>query len=654
MTKLRFTIGPVQDFVRQSRRTRDLWASSFLLSYLSGVALHGAVRGDQKRIVLPRVEKDDLFGFIAGHRREPPTVGSLPNRFEIETDDPEADASAAGAALERAWTKIHQAVWNEYVAKIAGHGQETKSIFERQVEHFWEIQWVAGEDDAALKGMLEARKAWRSRLPTLEPGDKCLVMPQFQELSGWERAQERTKQDHFWEQLKSKNALRDFELRENERLCALALVKRLYPKMKTLFPEGFEGIKNWRSTVYVGAIPWINEVLEKKPDETLAYVQALTAKAPHITHEKPHEKTRPAQFAFLDANYFHVDAVKNPKATFTDERSAVDSKERAEFQKQLKGLYGQQEKDPIGPPASFYALLLMDGDRVGNLLAERGGTYVSESLARFTDQVQGIVDKHWGSTVYAGGDDVLAMVPVPNVLECAWELRAAYQGAFAGNPNATTSAGIVLAHIRRPLLEVLDEAHRLLDDVAKDKNGRDSLAISLLRSGDRALEWTSTWDEEKGQSRLIEITALEEMWRGKAKRKQDDDTALISGEMSTGLVYRLRETMGLLCGFPRWEPGICRTSAAIDAEAFFAADIRRMLRAAGLETENEQANQEEAKKMAARLLRLVHPIHRKEEIGKPPEIVRETSRMGLDGLLLALFLATDGQERDHGVMEDWT
>lgn len=337
-----------------------------------------------------------------------------------------------------------------------------------------------------------------------------------------------------------------------------------------------------------------------------------------------------------------MDALKNPEATFTDVRLAVDSKERDEFQKKLKGLYGQNEKDAIGPPASFYALLLMDGDRVGNLLAERGGTYVSESLAKFTDRVQGIVEEHWGSTVYAGGDDVLAMIPVPNVLECAWELREAYQTAFAGNPYATTSAGIVLAHIRRPLLEVLDEAHRLLDDVAKDKNGRDSLAISLLRSGDRALEWTSTWDDETKQSRLGEIDALTKMWREKKKRKQDgEDTGLIAGEMSTGLVYRLRETMGLLCGFPRWEPGICKTSATIDAETFFAADIRRMLRAAGLESEDEKSNQDEAKKMAAQLLRLVHPIHRKEEIGKPPEIVRDTSRMGLDGLLLALLLATE-------------
>ncbi|MDQ3773077.1 MAG: hypothetical protein M3461_01130 [Pseudomonadota bacterium] len=31
---LHFTLGPVQGFVAQARRTRDLWGGSFLLSWL--------------------------------------------------------------------------------------------------------------------------------------------------------------------------------------------------------------------------------------------------------------------------------------------------------------------------------------------------------------------------------------------------------------------------------------------------------------------------------------------------------------------------------------------------------------------------------------------------------------------------------------------
>ncbi|MCX7597872.1 MAG: hypothetical protein N2512_03250, partial [Armatimonadetes bacterium] len=32
--------GPVQEFVSEARRTRDLWVGSWLLSYLAGQAMH--------------------------------------------------------------------------------------------------------------------------------------------------------------------------------------------------------------------------------------------------------------------------------------------------------------------------------------------------------------------------------------------------------------------------------------------------------------------------------------------------------------------------------------------------------------------------------------------------------------------------------------
>jgi len=38
-----FTIGPVQSFVAQARRTRDFWAGSFVLSWLTGVAMNATI-----------------------------------------------------------------------------------------------------------------------------------------------------------------------------------------------------------------------------------------------------------------------------------------------------------------------------------------------------------------------------------------------------------------------------------------------------------------------------------------------------------------------------------------------------------------------------------------------------------------------------------
>ncbi|NMB85726.1 MAG: hypothetical protein GYA29_05710, partial [Methanothrix sp.] len=55
---IHFTIGPVQGFLAQARRTRDLWSGSFLLSYLSGCAMAEIINPDRKwdgKIIIPDV-----------------------------------------------------------------------------------------------------------------------------------------------------------------------------------------------------------------------------------------------------------------------------------------------------------------------------------------------------------------------------------------------------------------------------------------------------------------------------------------------------------------------------------------------------------------------------------------------------------------------
>ena len=64
-------------------------------------------------------------------------------------------------------------------------------------------------------------------------------------------------------------------------------------------------------------------------------------------------------------------------------------------------------------PSPFYGLLLMDGDKMGALLSDNSeyAADISAALSSFCRRVPGIIDKHNGACVYAGGDDVLAMLP---------------------------------------------------------------------------------------------------------------------------------------------------------------------------------------------------------------------------------------------------
>ena len=99
-------IGPVQGFISAARKTRDLWAGSFLLSYLAA-AMHAEIdklSGRGLRTVFPNVPKE---GSIYDFFRENVTLSaknlipSLPNKLLIYLDE-NTDVSSVAKSLESA------------------------------------------------------------------------------------------------------------------------------------------------------------------------------------------------------------------------------------------------------------------------------------------------------------------------------------------------------------------------------------------------------------------------------------------------------------------------------------------------------------------------------------------------------------------------
>jgi len=132
--RLQFSVGPVQGFVAQSRRTRDLWASSFLLSHLAATAIK-AVKAAGGKLVLPH---EDALSEQDQH-----DFGTIPNRFVLDFVDVSTakNAAEAGAkAVDDCWKQVADAVRKQFVANVADtDGNDTQKIWDRQVESFWEI-----------------------------------------------------------------------------------------------------------------------------------------------------------------------------------------------------------------------------------------------------------------------------------------------------------------------------------------------------------------------------------------------------------------------------------------------------------------------------------------------------------------------------------
>jgi CRISPR-associated protein Cmr2 len=664
---LDLSIGPVQGFVAQSRRTRDLWGSSYLLSFLSAHAMRG-ISAAGGRLVRPSVSDNPLYGWVCASESgssgpgEAPRIGSVPNHFVAELADgadPAAVAQAAVAALEAAWQRVHQAVWQRFVEAPSSRGLGTAEIWARQTTSFWEVLWVAG-DSAATGGLLARRKHWRSqRLPD-EPGDKCTLMPDFQELSGLVRGQSRAareQQDAFWDCLR--RDVGPLDLRPDERLCAIALVKRLFPKMAR-DAIGWElDVTRWPSTAQLAATPWLRRVSLAAPPEAAAFAAALrSAVPPEALKLSPRALPALADLRGpllgLDANYLQTTFLADERLT---PFAKADAGQRRQPERQadnraqeliqlLKKLQDARDDQGVrlGSAPVFYALLLADGDRLGQLVGSLGGETVGRALAAFTAAVPAIIQIHDGVTVYAGGDDVLAMLPVPSALACAAALSEAYAASFQkfkAEARATLSAAIVFAHVRLPLSAVLDRAHHLLDHVAKDQNGRDSLAVAVLKRGGLNSLWTSTWRRPAPRSQAMSAstaapsTAATDLLADLAAVLQQ---RLSQPGVSSSLLYRLRDTLSLLCNWPQWGPGVWGAlPTALDLRAFVRAELISSLEDQGVK---------EADTLSEDLIERLLPLLQPARAGGGAPSTAATLEVGVDALLLARFLAAPAQEED--------
>lgn len=628
---LHVSIGPVQSFVSQSRRTRDLWSSSYLLSFLAAHAISGA-RQAGGTIVRPCVDGDPVLEWVEGRRTgTPPSLGSLPNQFTVELPDgesPERVAAAAEKSFDAAWEKVCRAVQDRFVAHALPVGNGTEVIWERQIHGLWELIWVAGAPDD--HGLLARRKRWRTHWLPEEPGDKCSLMPEFQELSGYVRATDRGKQDGFWNAIRVR--LRVLDLEDNERLSAVALVKRLYPRVAAAaLGWQLDGVAPWPSTVDIAAVPWCRRVLAVAPQMGYDFARAvsavhedvLTGGVSSLVGEVPPEAT---DFVRLNADWFYRPFVSSPRLAPLSDESA-----RPRLIQQLEALATVEDAaGPLGAPPVYFALLLADGDRLGRMVASLGSDSVSGALAEFTRAVPDIVRAHRGVTVYAGGDDVLALLPIDGALQCARDLERRYREAFvaaasAGNsPAATLSAAVVFAHTHAPLTLVLTEAHRLLDTVAKDENGRASLAAGVFRSKGPGVQWVTTWErvsKDGPQTDAVECVLA-------AAR------ALASGGLSGSLLQDVRRTLGLLCGASSPTSGsFAKLAPELDTTALLRADIAHRL-----------ARQGDVRDAAdtARLASLLDNLLRRSRAGESV-----SPYIGLDGLVLASFVAGGGREEEH-------
>lgn len=358
--------------------------------------------------------------------------------------------------------------------------------------------------------------------------------------------------------------------KKGEHLAALPAIKRLWP---TLFAEEVGQALGHKESVDRFIVSTHTMALAHQMDQWLERGGHCAKGLAELQKQyKPERSALPRKLLMrhgqLTADVLK-DAAQLPDLLDLAGSNDMDEREADAIRRAVRETLAQGQKREQGAQTAeatletYYAMLLMDGDRMGAWLSG-GDDFAISYRESFHPQVRAGFDKHAGGNadvarygqqkraispgrhlaisaalndfsltvvrhvvehehmgrlIYAGGDDVMAMLPVADALSAMQRLRHAYSGhdpeheggrdprgltlhkgfALLGGQlmrmmgeRATASCGLVVAHHQAPLAAVRRELSSA-EQRAKNEGGRDAFSITIVKRSGGALRLTAKW-----------------------------------------------------------------------------------------------------------------------------------------------------------------
>jgi CRISPR-associated protein Cmr2 len=444
-----FSVGPVQSFIASARKIEDLWSGSYILSHLAEQAMSVILEQAEAKQVKAEMIYPPMKSSTgpqhqqAGNRVAHIEVASQPNRFICWL---EADSQTVSVIARQAEKKVRDSLVDlgEYALRRVFPKDANRDymldLHRQQVDNLLEVYW-ATEPFALTDDYNQARNQVEKRLAAV------------------------------------KNARPYHPYRQQGLVCTLcgeqqALISRCLPDQE-----------------------WITYALMK---ETLAG-----------TWNKRHDQFKaPLE---LDADDQKVGRIKDNEGLCgicLSKRLARDYfKDKYQAPNAFAAFPSTQD---ITGGSKYYAILMMDGDDMGKWVSGQKKNPpvkvdmqyqqdLSKKLEEFAlTSVPKLVNEFEGKLIYAGGDDVLAFVPVRHALNLARSLRLAFSDPQKGlDPEATASIGVVVVHAKAPLAMALEYA-RQMESKAKayrHANGRakDALGLAVITHSGEIREAILPW-----------------------------------------------------------------------------------------------------------------------------------------------------------------
>jgi|YelNatPaOPRAMG01_1025707.scaffolds.fasta_scaffold23667_2 CRISPR-associated protein Cmr2 len=728
-----FSLTPVQDFIIRARKLRDFWSGSLILSWLAFEGLRTVIYElGSDHVLYPSLINQPLVNWLLAHEchfdhppdgwwepRKKTGVASLPNKFVclVPAGQEKNLADRIQQGIQQAWGDLGKETLRLIEKQLDSRDEYLSEVMHRQMAHYWEYHWSAcpllneatenaGEQllpesvwnrpitlkekikhhsmpfraegafypltHALSQSYLAAGKTRRTDRRPSEKGIKCGFHGDMEILRfSWKREADRNPrpaQDPFWSEFKRRwQPASDFK--PSERLSAVALVKRLaygvcQQSVGHPLRPFFQGGETFPSTTEMALADWFQQV------ENTGFLQEFREVAPD-------------RWRRILAQVVHEQDADTPRPEKEPEIHPIRPEERHAARALLSRL--QQAGVPVRDEDKYYAILLMDGDRMGKLvngetLASRWETVLHPSLVErlrhpgfppqyrnFWEQelaeprslapavhaaisealgdfslytVPAIINRHRGRLIYAGGDDICALLPASEALTAAREIAGWYNRNFIFIPETTEgdelpqsltdtwscdpgrlavhlgrgkdisiSAGLLLVHHKRPLTGALHRVHELLKNVAKERGGRNALALELEKRAGGSRLFVTRWQEEPWPALALNLLT----------EKRELLTILVElaatlgrppyRELSASLVYRLEELQAGLEAMAALTPS--------EITSFIKAQVQR-------------SQKEEPQ--AARLADLISALIIRTHAGSPP------FKVDIAPLLIARFL----------------
>lgn len=537
------TIGPVQSYISQARRTQDLWQGSRILSFLASAAVHHAREQEpQATVIYPYVDEN--------------ITDNIPNRIVVQWNgDPGGAQQLAGDMEDKirsAWQTLSANTMDYFIESFTKDEDRhtVMQLWKDQEDSWLECYWVVvpGNDEPYQQTLHQANSALGSRkllrnFPHIaERGRKCSITGEHEALRGADG-----NYVQFWKARKREQ--RNLALLgEHERLSAISTIKRFAHEEAAKNPD-LKFPNRLPSTSSMAVAPYRYDVLRAINDrsvDTRALEQAIDKFITTLLRVFDEDKDlffmkdgqyNPEYFGLIDKKQVISQSTLNRELVqqfrsidgdflFDDtlisktleeySGNVPDEPQLRAIRDAHKALLRETRKLKIPSPHPYFVILSMDGDHMGKTLGKLSRVEqhrsFSQTLANFArNQVIEIVeDTSLGRVVYAGGDDVLALLPIRDALEIADRLRQDFESEVAkldiknheGNP-VTASTGLAYIHHTHNLQDAVIAANSA-QKVAKDCYDRNAIAIRFLRRSGEPRSMGHNWEID-GKTSVVAI-----------------------------------------------------------------------------------------------------------------------------------------------------